>query len=86
MELLPPLTLCIIDGLEEFERGKEHRIGELVNVFRKQLKQSEKTLKVLFTSSSRAFGLLDCLKGDEIDIINTSAHSFGARGRTLFIV
>lgn len=86
LELLPPLTLCIIDGLEEFERGKEHRIGELVNVFRKQLKQSEKTLKVLFTSSSRSFGLLDCLKGDEIDIIDTSAHSFGARGRTLFIV
>lgn len=86
LEFLPPLTLCVIDGLEEFERGREERIGELVNVFRKQLTQSEKTLKVLFTSSARSFGLLDCLNGDEIDIIDTSIHSFGARGRTLFIV
>lgn len=86
LELLPPLALCIIDGLEEFERGREARTGELVNVFRQQLKRPEKTLKVLFTSSTRSFGLLDCLKGDEIDIIDTSAHSFGGRGKMLFIV
>lgn len=86
LELLPPLTLCIIDGLEEFERGREPHIGELVNVFRKQLNRSDKTLKVLFTSSTRSFGLLGCLSGNEIDIIDTSTRGFGGRGRTLFIV
>ncbi|KEF60064.1 uncharacterized protein A1O9_04914 [Exophiala aquamarina CBS 119918] len=86
LEILPPLALCIVDGLEEFERGREERISELVNVFRRQLKQSEKTLKVLFTSFTRSFGLLDCLNGDEINIIDTGTRSSGARGKALFIV
>ncbi|KAK5055924.1 hypothetical protein LTR84_012474 [Exophiala bonariae] len=86
LELLPPLTLCILDGLEDFERGRESHIVELVNVFRKQLNRSEKTLKVLFTSSARSFGLLGCLSGSEIDIVDSTTRGFGGRGRTLFIV
>ncbi|KAK5307686.1 hypothetical protein LTR99_000658 [Exophiala xenobiotica] len=86
--LAPALMLIVIDGIEEFERGREEEIGALVSVFRGLAGDCSRTLKVLFTSSNRSFALLEYLQGDEVDIIDTSVRNFGAGrgGRTPFIV
>ncbi|KAK5196987.1 hypothetical protein LTR92_002925 [Exophiala xenobiotica] len=82
--LAPALMLIVIDGIEEFERGREEEIGALVSVFRGLAGDCSRTLKVLFTSSNRSFALLEYLQGDEVDIIDTSVRNFGAGrgGRT----
>ncbi|KAL6248861.1 hypothetical protein RBB50_003924 [Rhinocladiella similis] len=88
LSLAPKLMLIIIDSLDEIEWEKEDEVGELVTIFRRFVGESSRTLKVLFTSSKRSFALLKQLQGDEINIIDTPAHSFGGGhgGRTPFIV
>ncbi|KIX02887.1 uncharacterized protein Z518_08830 [Rhinocladiella mackenziei CBS 650.93] len=88
LKWVPPLMLCVIDRLEEFERRREDQVKELIDVLRNQVKEPSKTFKVLFTSSNRSFALLDSLPSSEIDIVETNTHSFrgGGPGRTLFIV
>ncbi|KAI1617727.1 hypothetical protein EDD36DRAFT_10542 [Exophiala viscosa] len=88
LTLMPPLMLCVIDGVEEFEAERGFEVEQLVKVLRNHVDDPSKTFKVLFTSSNRCFALLDSLQGGEIDIVDTSSHTFGgSRGRrTLFIV
>ena len=88
LAIMPPLMLCVIDGIEECEAERGSEVEQLVEVLRIHVDDSSKTFKVLFTSSNRCFALLDCLQGEEIDIVDTSSHPFGGYrgGRTLFIV
>lgn len=86
--VMPPLMLCVIDGIEQFEAGREYEVGQLVRVLRDHANDPSKTFKVLFTSANGSLALLDCLEGDEIEIIDTGSNSVGGTrgGSTLFVV
>ncbi len=68
LALAPPLLFCVIDNLNVVPTNGSH-VKEFIAPLRHAMKAEGKTLKILFTTSLRAFTLLPALSGDEIRII-----------------